>query len=425
MQNAKCKMQNVKSRQGQPPLSFCTLHFSSCISRQRRRGISLMEVLISIGIMAIGLVSVASLLPVGGLQVQKANIEERKAQLVLNAVRDFHVRGMAAIRDPVNFPWVTAAPNSLQPYFRVIGANKVYNPTAATGAGLGALPPVAIDPLMSSVAVVSQAAQTNLQFFPINKSTSTPPVGMPRLTLASLYNKNPLVARALADEIMVAHDDVIVNQPDDRTLPATGAVISDTSTNPPKPYARDYNGEFSWLATLTPNYPYLLPGESGNPAEANLDPLFFFKKLMGNEYTLSIVVFDRREVPRSTSSFTASSIGEEIVAVTQPSGVTVNLGGGDITIKAPTDAQSQLIRPNTWMMLARKSPPEMGFQIFKWYRILSASSDGADVQVTLAGPDWTWGPPDNSLPTSACLFDGAVAVVQRTIHLEGPSIWNQ
>ena len=373
--------------------------------------------------MAIGLVSVASLLPVGGLQQQKANVEEAKHNLVLNAVRDFHVRGMAAVRDPVNFPWVIAAPNSAQPYFRVVGTNKLYIPTAATGAGLGALPPVAIDPLMSSVAVVSQSAQTSLQFFPINKSTGTPPVAMPRLTLATLYNKTPLVARALADQIMVARDDVIVNQPDDRSLPATGAVISDTSTNPPKPYVRDYNGEFSWLATLTPNYPYLLPGESANPGDPNIDPLFFFKKLIGNEYTLSIVVFDRREVPRSTSSFTASSIGEEIVAVTQPAGVTVNLGGGDITIKAPTDAQSQLIRPNTWIMLARSdpSPPGLGFQIFKWYRILSASQDGADVQVTLSGPDWVWG----TQPTYACLFDGAVAVIQRTIHLEGPSIWNQ
>ena len=45
--------------------------------------------------MAIGIVSVASLLPMGGLQAQKANVEERKSELVLNAARDFHIRGMA------------------------------------------------------------------------------------------------------------------------------------------------------------------------------------------------------------------------------------------------------------------------------------------------------------------------------------------
>ena len=251
---------------------------------------------------------------------------------------------------------------------------------------------------------------------------------MPRLALTSLYNTNPTIARTLAEAAMVARDDVIVNQPEDRSLPATGAVISDTSTNPPKPYARDYNGEFSWMATITPNYPYLLPGENApNPTDPNVDPLFYFKKLTGNEYTLSIVVFDRRIVPRLSqgSQFDPTLIGEEIVSVAQPNGVTVNLGGGDITITAPNDAQAQLIRPNTWMMLER-ADSSLGFHVFKWYRILSASNDGANVQVTLAGPDWTWGKQnDNTQATYACLFDGAVGVIQRTIHLEGPSIWNQ
>ena len=139
--------QNSRKQKGQktayptdsvaPAYTFCLLPSAFCLPSVRRRGITLMEVLISIGIMAIGLVSVASLLPVGGLQQQKANVEERKAQLVLNAVRDFHVRGMAAVRDPVNFPWVIARTNSAQPYFRVVGTNKLNIPTAATGAGLG------------------------------------------------------------------------------------------------------------------------------------------------------------------------------------------------------------------------------------------------------------------------------------------------
>jgi hypothetical protein len=391
------------------------------------RGITLLEVLISIGIMAIGLVSVASLLPMGGLQAQKANVEERKSDLVLNAVRDFHIRGMATIKDPVSCPWITIAPNlAPQAYFQPAGPqNKFYVPIALTGArfGITALPPVAIDPLMSSVAISSSAAQASLQYFPMSKTSgASPPVAMPRLTIASLYNKNATVARALADAVMVSHDDIVVNQPDDNSLPATGAVISDPNTK--APYARDYDGEFSWLATITPNYPYLLPGESPPSPAQSPDSYYYFKKLVGNEYTLSIVVFDRRLVPRG--SFDPTLVGEDMVSIAPPqSGVTVNLGGGDITIVGPNDAQSQLIRPNTWMMLGRFDPG-LNFQIFKWYRILSASSDGANMQVTLAGPDWAWGKPgDNTQLTYACLFDGAVAVIQRTIHLEGPSIWNQ
>ena len=181
-----------------------------------------MEVLISIGIMAIGLVSVASLLPVGGLQQQKANVEERKAQLVLNAVRDFHVRGMAAVRDPVNFPWLRPGPTAAPYFVPPTGQVKFYQPTNALGVGILALPPVAIDPLMSSVAISSQNAMNSLQYFPraLNGSTfsSTGAFPMPRLALTSLYNTNPTIARTLAEAAMVAHDDVIVNQPDDRTL---------------------------------------------------------------------------------------------------------------------------------------------------------------------------------------------------------------
>jgi hypothetical protein len=93
----------------------------------------------------------------------------------------------------------------------------------------------------------------------------------------------------------------------------------------------------------------------------------------------------------------------------------------------------------------------------KWYRVVAAGSitqSGTTTfsrQITLAGPDWepdpiaaqAANPSTTSIPPSsltwpssvpagsqnyntyACIFDGAVAVYQRVIHLEGPSVWNQ
>jgi hypothetical protein len=94
----------------------------------------------------------------------------------------------------------------------------------------------------------------------------------------------------------------------------------------------------------------------------------------------------------------------------------------------------------------------------KWYRVVAAgnitqSGTTYSRQITLAGPDWEADPtaanmaspstlyiaPNDSkfmwpssissssqnYNTYACLFDGAVAVYQRVIHLEGPSVWNQ
>jgi hypothetical protein len=53
-----------------------------------RAGITLMEVLISIGILSIGLASVLALIPAGGNEARRALIADRKASLAANAVAD-------------------------------------------------------------------------------------------------------------------------------------------------------------------------------------------------------------------------------------------------------------------------------------------------------------------------------------------------
>jgi Tfp pilus assembly protein PilV len=60
-----------------------------------RRGISLLEVLISIGILSIGLVSVLALIPAGRSQTTKASALDRTTMLAMNAAADFINRGFA------------------------------------------------------------------------------------------------------------------------------------------------------------------------------------------------------------------------------------------------------------------------------------------------------------------------------------------
>jgi len=60
-----------------------------------RRGISLLEVLISIGILSIGLVSVLTLIPAGRMQASKASAIDRTTILAMNAAADFMNRGFA------------------------------------------------------------------------------------------------------------------------------------------------------------------------------------------------------------------------------------------------------------------------------------------------------------------------------------------
>jgi hypothetical protein len=350
-----------------------------------------MEVLISIFIMAIGMVSIASLLPVGGIQVEKANVEEQKAMLGLNAEREFQIRGMAnaanwAQYNSSNQKWV-----------------------AYTGAG-AYLPPLAIDPLMVGAVVTANAQDSatieNFPAYPTNLAGSYPI--MKRLTLAGACTPSSgffAPNKALSDAIFRAADDVVASQPDDRSSPGTGQLTYDSSNNPVK---RDFEGNYTWVATLTPYYP-----DQAAPVS-------------GNQFTLSIVIFYRRVLAKPTATsqqedyihcMTAGSL------TTEPTAGTVSYGGGDMNFgdgTVATEQQATLARPGNWVMLCRTNGSNPA--IFKWYRIVTASIDNSgNLGVTLAGPDWVWG--GASSPTYACLFDGAVACYQRVIHLDGPSLW--
>ena len=65
------------------------------IQSTARDGITLMEVLIAIGILAVGLSSVAALLPAGGSQAKKAVMADRAASLAANALSDAMTAGIA------------------------------------------------------------------------------------------------------------------------------------------------------------------------------------------------------------------------------------------------------------------------------------------------------------------------------------------
>lgn len=126
-----------------------------------RRGISLLEVLISIGILSIGLASVLALLPAGGSQARKAMIEDRKSALGSAALSECHTRGFL-------------------------------NPLYWNGASA---PPVMIDPL-------GQAAGVTVS-----------PAGMPVVGIAGV------TSGVMAEQIFSGGDDLAVRIPEDDTLP--------------------------------------------------------------------------------------------------------------------------------------------------------------------------------------------------------------
>ncbi|HTQ38488.1 MAG TPA: prepilin-type N-terminal cleavage/methylation domain-containing protein, partial [Pirellulales bacterium] len=245
-----------------PPSAFCLLPSAfrplpSAFRRlpsPRRRGISLLEVLISIGVMAVGMLSIAALIPVGGVQVNKANIEERKATLGQNAYRDFQIRGLGTIPtlpDPTTLtpsqitaiqnqgPWVagngspffTPSGHTWQPYAQlpfVIDPEMIaVGHAAVQDIGVASFPPTysaynvnsTSDPFIQANKALIQAYQAN------------PPPGpiIARLGLdltAPLDTTNTHVpSRPLSDVIFTATDDVLTNRADDSSHPGSSALI--------------------------------------------------------------------------------------------------------------------------------------------------------------------------------------------------------
>lgn len=395
-----------------------------------RRGISMLEVLISIGIVAIGLVSIAALIPVGGVQVQKSNVEERKATLGLNAFREFQIRRMEKMPSANRMTDITYNPNNHCAWISAAGpTTPLFTYSVSQWVPTFSFP-VVIDPLMVA------AGGSAVDSFPANASTGLPV--LKRLSLSSVYSSTQSTYQALAAAAFTAADDVVTSLPSDVSQPGSGVLDSSNSK-------RDYNGEFTWLATLATNYS---DAASINPSQMN-------------QFTLSIVVFDRRQLTTPVAA-TDEQGQEEIVSAVSATPAAVSIDGGEFTLSdssANASAKLGMARPEQWIMLTRYLPVAARTAPWleaKWFRVVAAgnitqSGSTYSRQITLAGADWepdptaanvaypaapyiapgsvTW--PANVPSGSqnynayACLFDGAVAVYQRVIHLEGPSVWSQ
>jgi type II secretory pathway pseudopilin PulG len=102
-------------------------HPSASVAHSAKRGITLLEVIISLGILSVGLASVVALIPAGGAQAKKAMIEDRRGAMAAAAMADLVTRGML---DQTR--WVSpipAAPFLIDPLgggaFTVTGLNPV------------------------------------------------------------------------------------------------------------------------------------------------------------------------------------------------------------------------------------------------------------------------------------------------------------
>lgn len=357
------------------------------VHKQRRFGVSLVEVLISIGVLSIGLLGVISLLPLASHQAQQGVLEDRKASVGRRAFREFLVRGMS---NPNH--WV--APPGMPPsQFMTVDRMPLRRAYC-------------IDP----IGYAPGPSATPAFQFPFNRTGNFQPMlrlslsSQPGLgTIAMADQGVPLPMSFLqARQSFTVEDDLNFEVPDDEVLPPFQNYLDDDPNNPSdQGTKRTAEGRFSWFATLVPE---IRSAPGGIASQTDL-------------YRLSIVVTAGR-VPAIDTQL------ERSVLVAFP-GLNTNhrvaYAGGDIRVKVaePLDLTS-----GQWLLLTQVLAPQANPPItdFRWYEILFVDRENGDI--TLQGADWAivdaTGTPRE---TWATIVPNVTAVYEKTVRLETSSSW--
>jgi type II secretory pathway pseudopilin PulG len=382
----------------------------------RRSAITLLEVLISIGVLSVGILGAATLLPIATYYSQETSKYDRAGTLGQLAYHDMQIRGYLSPKR-----WIDP-----------VGSFNFTNASV-----------IVIDPLALTYAT-SQGLTTQPVFFPgIPNNAPNPPVaGAPIVFRASVDVSNnwpesapqPVTSSQpiampyqMADRIFRGTDDLIFDvpgRPDQR--PQT----------PANSLASDYSGDYSWFVTVS----------------HTADDLFNAPNMQ--RLQCSLVVFYKRDINLNPADWPAPPQGtkpppERIVFAdflqTAVNGLPF-VGGGIIKLHTiPNVGDTNWLdglKPNSYVMLSANFVDAINttgggiFPRIGWYRIISVD-DGAQVsggiatrQIIVDGADWApfndasannvWKDADSTgVPTVFCtIAEGAVAVYDDTITLD-------
>ncbi len=327
---------------------------------RRKRGISLLEILVAIFILSVGLLGVASLIPVGNSEVIKASIAHRSAETGLRAFREMRLRGY------------------LNPQNWLAGGTAIVDPETGVMQSQFAGKPFVIDPL------TVQSGGGN----------AIPGVNMTTLTLRSAMatedNKSaPPMTSSVAERVFVGQDNLMFERPKEQThVPMQFKEGQKGSRRRTQPL-------YSWAAMLVPMQ--VMPSGSLAP-EFKLDT-----------YLMSVVVF-YRDLPGVNPR-------RALVMDAEP------LGGNEFRLRIPEGADEdakKFLRPRRWVLL---TDGQRVFRWYRLGTVEgSVAEDRSDRNVSMVGPDWDTAA--NSGAPKAIVFESVVAVIEKMVQLEGQTMWS-
>jgi hypothetical protein len=260
----------------------------------RPRGISLLEVLVSIGILSVGLLAVAMMIPIGKLAISETNRSDRTGACGRAGLRDVRVRGM------LNYGQWWAPPPAPPGGTAVLGTSVVNAP-------------IVIDPLGYANSLPATLG------------------GIPRYTL---WEGAPAHAMSMtsAETIFRWHDDLKFSLPEEIKVGAPPAGSRPVVVGA----AGTYEGNFSWFLTVTPS-----------PVEAGFT---FAQRTM---YSISVVVCQGGKRLLAGGEQTYSTATTPALTLLGP----IANGGAGIILSASTSSGvTTNVKENQWIMLCGGNP---------------------------------------------------------------------
>ena len=428
-------------------------------ARGFRHGVTVLEVLFSIGIVAVGLLGVLTIVPVAGNRVTQGSIADNGDRLGRTAIRQFDVGQMRRPNMWARFrttdqTYVIFAPTVSEPAFCIdplFVSTQVYNGAV--------LPQTEYFPYYAPNGA-ARMRRITLRNFPYSPSPPRPPnTPLSSLPLDNQGRRNQGMTLDQAYQVFMARDDLVFDLPEDRTLAPRQKFDAANAK-------RQFDGKYTWMATVSPKGLMYLSGAMASAPQTDLA-------------TLSIIVMYRRDMSMAMHFADPGSEGpdpERLVyadfrwnptnpnlpppATSTDLAPGAGIGGGSVwlkTIKHDRDgdgdpsndlhwSQDLEVRKGDWLMLSAKVLPnndatKAPVSVFRWYRVVSTDAIVPDPatngpsspnefarEISLLGPDWT----DvigaqmfaNADPVAqATLLNCVAAVYEKTIRLETSSLW--
>jgi Tfp pilus assembly protein PilV len=332
--------------------------------RRGRRGISLLEVLISMGILTVGLLSVLALVPAGKSQAVKATIYDRSAVMASNVAADLIARGLLRTSS-----WKTGTGNAPIAVFDPLYSGPNTFPVNTESLSW---PPVTASGLPTSIALRVDAATTG--------TSATWVTG-------SGVAGRPANLQAVCDLLYRSEDDILYTLdnagPDDPPMPQWSVSLPGAAPAG----RRAFEGLYSFLATVQTSATSAPFWEAATPA------------------TLTIVTFQRRDPTAAPVVLLPDTTTDtwQYSAAALPAGQTIK----------------DVIRPGALVLwLDNAANPNAA----RWYRVvLAAEQQTGSVALTCEGGD----PNSSNTNARVFVFPGAVGGIELPVKLEGTSVWNR